>query len=133
MNPVERITTMKTIQEIIDYMESTPEESWCTDVVRTDNKNCFFGHLFSMGKDDKEGNELWGMFEEGWATTYMIYPVNDGENPKYQQATPKQRVIAYLKDLRDGKEMTTHQSIDHEMELYRQQEARLQKEHILQP
>lgn len=110
----------KTIQEIIDYMESTPEESWCTDVVRKENTNCFFGHLFSMGKDDREGNILWGGFEESWATTYMIYPVNDGQNPKYQQPTPKQRVIAYLKDLRDGKEMTTYQSMDYEAKLYEQ-------------
>ena len=46
-------------------------------------------------------------FEENIATTYMIYPVNDGKHPKYQQSTPKARSIAYLKDLRDEKEKTT--------------------------
>jgi len=104
---------MKTIQEIIDYMEATPEESWGVDVVRSkDNKNCFFGHLFNMGKDEKESNTIWGLFEELYATTYMIYPVNDGENPAYQQSTPKQRVIAYLKDLRDGRAKTTYEVMD---------------------
>lgn len=111
---------MKSIQEIIDYMEATSEDSWGVDVVRSKDgsKNCFFGHLFNMGKDQEESNELWGLFEELYATTYMIYPVNDGENPYYQQATPKQRVIAYLKDLRDGKAMTTYEVMETEMNLY---------------
>lgn len=100
------------IDVIIDHMNSTTEDSWCTNVVRKEDKNCFFGHLFSMGKNDKEGNFLWGAFEEIWATTYMIYPVNDGEHPRYNQPTPKQRIIAYLKDLRDGKQKTTYQLME---------------------
>ena len=61
---------------IIPYMENTTEESWCTDVVKTeDGKNCLFGHLFDLG-----GGELFDWFEN-IATSYMIYPVNDGENP----------------------------------------------------
>lgn len=104
---------MKTIQEIIDYMEATPEDSWLTGYVRaTDQRNCFFGHLFNMEQDQKEANHLWNWFEEMYATTYMIYPVNDGEAPEYQQPTPRQRVIAYLKDLRDGNAKTTHQLMD---------------------
>lgn len=121
---------MKTIQEIIDYMEATPEESWGEKVVRSkDGKNCFFGHLFNMGTDEKESNYLWGLFEEVWATTYMIYPVNDGEHPKYKQDTSKQRVIAYLKDLRDGVEKSTHQI----MEEYEMEEINLQASHITDP
>jgi hypothetical protein len=106
-----------TIQEIIDYLESTSKESWCQDVVRTkDGKNCFFGHLFNMGRNEKESNRIWDMFEECFATTYMIYPVNDGKNSLYQQPTPKQRCISYLKDLRDGKQLTTYQLMDLELE-----------------
>jgi hypothetical protein len=104
---------LPSIQQIIDHLESTSEDSWCVDVVRTnENKNCFFGHLFAMGKDERHSNFIWSCFEEAWATTYMIYPVNDGEHPDYQQPTPKQRVIEYLKNLRDGKEMTTYQSME---------------------
>lgn len=54
-----------------------------------------------------------------WATTFMIYPVNDGENPKYTQETPKQRCLAYLKDLRDGKEKNTRQLMaEYEKSIY---------------
>lgn len=104
---------MKTIQEIIDYMECTSEESWAVDVVRTkDGKNCFFGHLFSMGSDERESNLIWSFFEERWATTYMIYEVNDRRDERYQQPTPRQRIIQYLKDLRDGKAKTTYQLME---------------------
>lgn len=96
--------TVENIGGIISYMESTAEDSWQMNVVRSKDgtKNCFFGHLFNMGGDDERGSALWGWFEERWATTYMIYPVNDGENPDYPQPTPKQRILAYLRDLSDG-------------------------------
>lgn len=98
---------MKTIQEIIDYLEQTTPESWCQDVIRTnDGRNCFFGHLFNLG-----GNKLWDWFEN-IATNFMIYPVNDGTDERYQQPTAKERCIAYLKDLRDGKAKTTYQLMD---------------------
>lgn len=92
------------IEEIISYMENTTEDSWCEKVVRTQNwKNCFFWHLFAMCKSEAEANYNWNLFEDWYATTYMMYPVNDWEDIRYQQPTQKQRVIQYLKDLRDGK------------------------------
>ena len=93
---------MKTLDEIIAYLETTVEESWCLDVVKKGDKNCLFGHLFELG-----GSDLYHMFEEFYATTYMVFPVNDGTHEDYRQETPKQRCIAYLKDLRDGKQKTT--------------------------
>jgi hypothetical protein len=96
------------IETIINYLESTTDESWCLDVVKTkEGRNCFFGHIFDFG-----GGELWDWFENRWATTYMIYPVNDGGHPNYKQPTAKERIIAYLKDLRDGKELTTYEVMD---------------------
>lgn len=99
------------IDNIIAYMEGTKPEDWATDVVRTGDKNCFFGHLFNFA-----GGLLWEMFEESWATTYMVYPVNDGQVTTYQQATAKERVVAYLKDLRDGKAKTTQALMAEEFE-----------------
>ena len=103
------------IQNLINYLEKTKDEDWIIDRVRTnDGRGCIMSHVFDFGggdeRDEKgftKGGQAWDYFEEVWATTYMIYPVNDKENPKYQQATPKQRCIAYIKDLRDGKEKTT--------------------------
>lgn len=104
------------LNPFIEYLEKTSENEWVVDVVRTQNgKNCMFGHLVNWfyGKEYKENiMPIWDAFESMWATSYMIYPVNDGEAPKwmnekYEQKTPKERVIAYLKNLRDGKEDTT--------------------------
>lgn len=105
---------MKTIHDVIAYMEATDDESWNLDTVRSkDGKlNCFFGHLFNMGSDDAEANHIWNWFEAEWATTYSIYPVNDGEHPNYQQESAKERVLAYLRNLRDGKEMTTPENME---------------------
>jgi hypothetical protein len=103
---------MIAINDIISYLETTPDASWCTDVVRTkDQRNCLFGHLFEMG-----GNDLWDDFEEVYATTFMVYRVNDGNHPDYQQSTPKQRCIAYLKALAGGTELTTYQIMEMEAE-----------------
>lgn len=94
------------LDNIIRYMEGTKEESWQTGVCKSEDgtKDCFFSHLFNMG-----GNYFWQMFEEMYATEYMMFPVNDGENENYPQVAAKERCIAYLKDLRDGKAKTTPQ------------------------
>lgn len=97
------VTIEVDIQRIIEFIKRTDDDKWCTDVVKTqDGKSCIMGHIFDMG-----GNMLWELFESVFATTYMIYPVNDGTHPTYKQTTPKERILAYLSDLRDGKASTT--------------------------
>ena len=118
----------------IAYLETTAEDSWCTDVVRSPDgaANCVFGHLFQYATDHTRtiellagthgqvgrngrrmdpaevfANAVWNVFEERWTTTYVLYRVNDGENPAYSQPTPKQRVIAFLRALAAGEEDTT--------------------------
>lgn len=111
------IKRLNDLPSFIKYLRGTNDSEWQVDTVRSknDKKNCVMGHLVNWfyGKD-YEGNitEAWDLFEEMWATTYMIYPVNDGNTPewmnrKYNQSTPKERVIAYLKNLSEGKEKTT--------------------------
>lgn len=100
------------LENIISYMERTDADTWATDVVRTGDKNCFFGHLFNFA-----GSTLWALFEECYATEYMIYPVNDGKVAEYPQASARERIVAYLKDLRDGKAKTTQQLMAEEFEI----------------
>lgn len=98
------------INKFIAYCETTREDEWCVSVVRSKDlkANCLFGHIFKMFNDnDQLGNKFWEFFEYHYATEYMVYPINDGENLSYQQSTPKQRCLQYLKDLRDGKTKTT--------------------------
>lgn len=107
---------LENLDGVIAYMEATAEEAWRVDTVRSKDgsTNCFFGHLFNMGGSDELGSALWHAFEERWATTYVIYGINDGTHPDYPQPTPKQRVLAYLRNLRDGKELDTIASMEEE-------------------
>lgn len=95
------------LDKLIEYLDTTTPESWCLDVCGTeDHQFCLLGHVLIFG-----GNRFVDWFENRVATTFMFYPINDGTNKKYQQPTAKERCIAYIKDLRDGKEKTTK---DHE-------------------
>lgn len=102
------------LQDFIDYLERTEESQWCVDIVRSKDqeKNCLFGHLFNFAGDDKTGSFYWDYFENAYATTCMVYPVNDGNNQRYQQPTPKQRCIAYLKAIQSGEEETTYECME---------------------
>ncbi len=93
------------LANIIAYVKATNEDEWCTDVVRnSDGANCLFGHISKMDGTDRAYGESWDWFEETWGTTYYVYPINDGSNPKYPQSTPKQRITAYLEALMSGEE-----------------------------
>jgi hypothetical protein len=106
------------VEQIIAHLEKTSDASWAVDVVRTrDGCNCVMGHVFDMGGgDEKLANEWWDFFEGGIASTYRIFPVNDGHNPDYQQATPKQRCLAYINNVLVGVEQTTYESMDQQIE-----------------
>lgn len=105
------------LQELIDYLKKTPEEDWITNVCRRGNRNCLMGHIFefgggetkSEGEQRNNGSFACDFFEAFYATTYMFYPVNDGLHPRYKQKSAKERCIAYLENMRDGKEKTSIQ------------------------
>jgi len=115
--------TKTTLTSLIVYLKNTKPESWCQDVVKTkDGKNCLFGHIFDFGcnginidgfkySGEEGGSFFFNWFEDNIATTYMVYPVNDGKNANYKQQTPKERCIAYLYNILNGKERTTTQII----------------------
>ena len=101
--------------QVIAHLERTTDDDWCEGVVRRDTggeKNCIFGHIFAMGDDVKSSNRWWNWFEDNVASTYMAYPVNDGEDPRYPQKTARSRCLAYLRDILDGKEMNVLQVIE---------------------
>lgn len=120
MKKIMEAERLKTLDSFIAYLENTNPEDWATDVVRTGKKNCLLGHLVNwMYGEDYKGNIMpaWDWFSEMWVMEYIFYPVNDGESPnwmnfKYDQPTAKERCIAYLKNLNDGKEKRTQELWD---------------------
>lgn len=117
---------LENLESLRAYMASTREDQWNLDTVRSADgeRNCFFGHLFNYGQQlalnagsesataEKFANRMWEAFEDMWTTTYYVYPINDGKNPKYLQETPRQRCLALLDALWSGEEETTEQSME---------------------
>lgn len=100
------------LNNFVIYLKGTTIESWCTKVYRTaEGRNCLYGHLA-----DFVGNEYCSdaidIFENLYATTYMIFPVNDGTSDIYKQDNPRDRCIAYLENMIIGKEHTTIELFD---------------------
>lgn len=86
---------------LLSYYEPIPEEQWCTSAL-TDNKGryCALGHL--IGHQVVEG--VWyGCRAYSQANVFGLSRVNDDDDPRYKQATPKARVITYLCDVLEGK------------------------------
>ena len=92
------------LKEILEHLKTTSEDSWCVEVCANKDltKWCLKYHLNAMSKEGRI--DYLYFFEECIATQRMYYPVNDGENPKYQQPTPKQRCIAYIEAIIDWSE-----------------------------
>lgn len=109
---------------VIRELEKTGPDEWVTGVFKSkDGCNCILGHIFDIyGGDEGRGSEAWDAFESAVATQWMLFPVNDGTSEKYTQETAKERVIAYLKDIRDGKEPTTHELMEQELAEYERRE-----------
>lgn len=87
----------------IAKFEAIPDGKWCTRTqVDDDGRCCALGHCSrSLGAMSKEGHALAMLFEptrdEGGKL--VVARINDGEAPRYQQTTPRARVLAALRDL----------------------------------
>lgn len=105
------------LARVIAMVESTDPESWWpgpTFRSPDGTQHCVLAHI-----EDQMGMTAMEQFEETWSNSYVIGLINDGEKPGYQQATPKERCMAYLENLSRGVEL----SILEEMDLqYRQME-----------
>lgn len=114
------------LNEIINFLKQTKDKDWYTEKCGSKEGRdpddpttwawCLRGHVMMFGykglfdseyTGDKGSNRCYNWFEATVATEYMFYGVNDGNNKKYQQKTPKARCIAYLLDIANGKKPTT--------------------------
>jgi len=125
-NSQDQVQSKTLINNFLTYLEKTQDSEWlmekCADTPEL-NKCCIVGHFFKftdITNNQKNANKLWDNFSWDFANEFMFYPVNDGKDKNYQQPTPKQRCIAYLEDLRDGKAETTAEGMEREHKLWLQ-------------
>lgn len=97
------------IDHYINKFEAIPEEQWCSWFQKMDGQRCALGHCISpvnLGRwhanhatlVEPEAQALYSLSHG------MIAMVNNGEDPAYQQPTEKQRVLAFLHDLKSAQD-----------------------------
>jgi hypothetical protein len=106
------------LQDFIPYLESTDNDAWI-DIIfanKDTSKRCVIWHFIGfVGQDYPDAKSSQNL---DWYDGVVCFiqragcEVNDGNHPDYQQATPKERSIAYLKNLLAGKELTPMQLMD---------------------
>lgn len=82
----------------IAKFSAIPDELWCTKIYSEGEKHCTLGHLGitnTVGMTDEYKALL--NLELGGAAT-----ITDGDNPRYPQPTPKQRILAALRDAQEA-------------------------------
>lgn len=103
------------VDYFIEKFEAIPEKFWMEGAFKQGKRKCANGHcgvdLYHL--DCLEGNKLADLLEPLKRTylnkdlnlyTNKIYlvtaTINDGDTKEYQQATPKQRILAALYDIK---------------------------------
>lgn len=92
---------------------TTPDSWWEGPTFRSPcgTKHCALSHIA-----EQFGMDAMDEFENTWSTSYVIgATVNDHPSERYPQAHPKDRVLAYIANLRSGVELDTWSGIDAEM------------------
>lgn len=83
----------------IKKFEAIPEDNWWVGDFRNMGNHCQFCALGHCGmtyhNSTKESDALDELFGDA-----VVPEINDGENPAYQQPTPKQRILAALYDIK---------------------------------
>lgn len=93
-----------TVDYFIAKFEAIPEEKWCTGVFENHvGQKCALG-LCGGGITNPEATEAYALTEIFEDNRLNITSVNDSKRQKkYHQPTPKQRVLAALRDIKEGK------------------------------
>jgi len=96
------------VDHFINKFEAIPDKRWFVgfyyDYDNDDKtKCCVMGHcgigIPGSGRSSDEGNALFELFR-----ILELHPpaVNDGNNNNYSENTPKQRILAALRDIKNG-------------------------------
>jgi len=99
---LDRVETLLTATSPDSWWEGPTFRSPCG------TKHCVLSHIA-----DQLGMDAMDAFENYWSTSYVIgAAVDDQPSDRYPQAHPKDRVLAYIANLRTGIELDTWTSID---------------------
>lgn len=97
----------------IDFFTAIPEDRWCTLWFTDGDKHCAAGHVIFF-KNYPNNTESYKIFEvlynlfDSNGMYQNITGISDGIDINYQQSTPKQRILAALRNIKN-KQITEEQ------------------------
>lgn len=96
------------VDYFIKKFEAIPEEKWCVEKPQDNGRSCAIGHC---GVNDYvysecvEARVLLALFHHGHFRGFEpVWTINDGHDYRYNQATPKQRILAALYDIKKAEQ-----------------------------
>jgi hypothetical protein len=96
--------TEYTVDYFIAKFKAIPEEKWCVEAYKDDSgRCCALGHCMAEDTPEVEASfeSIYGLFTRIFAGPTTV---NDGRDPRYPQPTPKQRILAALRDIKAKQE-----------------------------
>jgi hypothetical protein len=96
------------VDYFIKKFEAIPDEQWTTNAFVSFNAekkidtSCAFGHCGAVFQF-QETSESSALYHLGLSHNIEFDDVNDDVDSRYQQSTPKERVLAALADIKEGK------------------------------
>ena len=90
------------VDYFITKFEAIPEELWMIEYFEEVQKDgritrCALGHCGASDANYSEEAKTLNLL-----LNYLVAGINDGANDRYQQPTPKQRILAALRDVKAG-------------------------------
>ena len=86
---------MHTVDHFIKKFEAIPEYMWTTCALGHEGgPRCALGHTLDGMNNTEETSSLVGVIGG------VVVRINNGDDKRYQQSTPKQRVLAALHDIK---------------------------------
>lgn len=94
---------MKTLQDYYNFFAAIPDEKWCRfQLLDNEGRSCARGHLGSRLPTGQivatEPLEVLEFYKLLGASKWIVTNINDGVSVNYPQTTPKERILAFIKD-----------------------------------
>lgn len=87
-----------TVDHFIQKFEKIPEENWMEGEYKYGNRCCAMGHCGAVTANDLTAESR--ALESMLGGHYVVQTINDNHDLRYQQPTPKQRILAALYDIK---------------------------------
>ena len=85
---------MTTPADFIAFFESIPDEQWCVGAQESFDYGCALHLCYLRGNGGEDAVALMSLLNRQAAK------INDGLDPRYQQPTPRARIVAALMDVK---------------------------------